>query len=143
VSVEQAMGAPSPALGAGARLAAAVLIALMAIGSVALWILVPLGSLWVASQLVGSSAEEYVVGLPLTVVAMVLFGMILGRLNWLYLRITGVIARYEAEEEEFGVAPPFLRGPLEPLLVGSLVIAIVALAIWFLFIARNPPLVPL
>lgn len=137
------MAARSPAVGAGERLAGAVLIVLMAVGSLALWILVPLGCLWVSSKLVGTSAEEYVVGLPITVVAMIVFGAFLGWLNRLYLRVTGVIARYEAEEEEFGVAPPLLRGPLEPLLVGSLVIALVSLAIWFLFIARNPPLVPL
>ena len=64
------------------------------------------------------------------------------RLNRLYLRVTGMIARYEAEREEFGVEPPALRGPLEPLLVCSLVIALVAMFVWFLLLARDPPLVP-
>ena len=105
----------SPAVGAGERLAGAVLIVLMAVGSLALWLLVPAApSLWLASKLVGSSAEEFLVGLPITVVAMVRFGAFLGWLNRLYLRVTGVLARYEAEEEEFGVAPRFLHGPLEP-----------------------------
>ena len=58
-------------------------------------------------------------------------------LNNLYLRVTGVIARYHAEEEEFGpgTGPRFLRGPLEPLLIGSLVIALIVLTAWFLFLA--------
>ena len=74
---------------------------------------------------------------------MIAFGLLLGWINRLYLRVTGVLARYEAEQEEFGGAPRILRGPLEPLLVGSLVIALVALDVWFLLLARDPPLVPL
>jgi hypothetical protein len=137
------MAARPQAAGAGARLLGALLIVAMAIGSFALWIVVPLGCLWLSSKVVGSSAEEYLLGLPMTIAAMILFGMALVWLNRLYLRVTGVLARYEAEREEFGVAPRFLRGPLEPLLVGSLVIALVAMFVWFFLLARNPPLVPL
>jgi hypothetical protein len=137
------MAAGPQAAGAGARLIGALLIVAMAIGSFALWIVVPLGCLWLSSKVVGSSAEEYLLGLPMTIAAMILFGMALVWLNRLYLRVTGVLARYEAEQEEFGVAPRFLRGPLEPLLVGSLVIALVAMFVWFFLLARNPPLVPL
>jgi hypothetical protein len=137
------MAARPRAAGAGVRLIGAVLIVAMAIGSLALWIVVPLGCLWVSSKVVGSSGEEYLLGLPMTIAAMILFGMALVWLNRLYLRVTGVVARYEAEQEEFGVAPHFLRGPLEPLLVGSLVIALVAMFVWFFLLARNPPLVPL
>ena len=115
----------------------------MAVGSLALWIVVPLGCLWVSSKAVGSSAEEYLLGLPMTIAAMIVFGIALVRLNQLYLRVTGVLARYEAEQEEFGVAPRFLRGPLEPLLVGSLIIALLAMFVWFFLLAKNPPLVPL
>jgi hypothetical protein len=127
----------------GRRMAAVLLIAAMAVGSLALWLAVPAGCLWAASKLVGTSAEEYVVGLPLTILAMVAFGAFLVWLNRLYLGITGVLARYEAELEEVGGAPPFLRGPLEPLLVSSLVLALVVLAVWFFGYAKNPPLVPL
>jgi hypothetical protein len=143
VSAELEMAAHPQSAGLGDRLAGAFLIVLMAIGSLALWIAVPLGCLWLSSKAVGTSAEEYLLALPLTVVAMVLFGAVLAWLNQLYLRVTGVIARYEAEEEEFGVAPPFLRGPLEPLLIGSLVIALAAMFVWFFLLARDPPLVPL
>jgi ABC-type protease/lipase transport system fused ATPase/permease subunit len=143
VTAEEAMAARPPAAGVGTRLVGAVLIVAMAIGSLALWIAVPLGCLWVSSKVVGSSSEEYLLGLPMTIAAMILFGMALVWLNRLYLRVTGVLARYEAEQEEFGVAPHSLRGPLEPLLVGSLVIALVAMFVWFFLLARNPPLVPL
>ena len=122
---------------------AALLICLMALGSFALWTIVPLGCLWMGSKLAGSSAEEYVIALPLTIVAMLLAGGLLIRLNRLYLAVTGVLAQYEAEEEELGVAPRYLRGPLEPILVASLVIALIAMVVWFLLLARDPPLVPL
>jgi hypothetical protein len=127
----------------GHRFIGAVLICLMAVGSFALWTVVPLVCLWVSSKIAGNNAEEYILGLPMTIAAMLVFGMFLAWLNRLYLAITGVLARYEAEEEEFGVAPRHLRGPLEPLLVGSLVIALGAMVIWFLLLAKNPPLVPL
>jgi hypothetical protein len=129
--------------GPARRVAALLLIAAMAVGSLALWLAVPLACLYAASKLVGTSGEEYVVGLPMTIAAMVAFGAFLAWLNRLYLRITGVLARYEAELEDLGVTPPFLRGPLEPLLVGSLVVALVVLAVWFFGYAKNPPLVPL
>jgi NADH:ubiquinone oxidoreductase subunit 5 (subunit L)/multisubunit Na+/H+ antiporter MnhA subunit len=130
-------------VGDARRLAGVLLIAAMAIGSLALWLVVPAASLYAASKLVGTSAEEYVVGLPMTIAAMVAFGTFLVWLNRTYLRITGVLARYEAELEEVGGAPPFLRGPLEPLLVTSLVVALAVLAVWFFGYAKNPPLVPL
>ena len=66
-----------------------------------------------------------------------LFGAFLVWLNGLYMRVTGVIAAYEAEEKEFGpgAAPRYLRGPLETLLVSSLVLAIIALFVWFFVFA--------
>ena len=130
-------------VGEGRRLAALLLLAAMAIGSLALWLAVPAACLYAASKLVGTSGEEYVVGLPMTILAMVAFGAFLAWLNRLYLRITGVLARYEAELEELGVAPQFLHGPLEPLLVTSLAVAIGVLVVWFFAFAKNPPLVPL
>jgi hypothetical protein len=144
VSAARAMATRAEApVGHGRRLAGLGLIAAMAVGSLALWLAVPLASLYAASKLVGTSGEEYVVGLPITVAAMVGFGAFLAWLNRLYLGLTGVLARYEAEIEELGVAPSFLRGPLEPLLVTSLIVAIVVLCVWFFGFAKNPPLVPL
>jgi len=138
-----AVSPSTPVATPSGRLAGALLVCLMAVGSFALWTVVPLGCLWVSSKVAGSSVEEYVLALPMTILAMILFGMFLAWLNRLYLAVTGVLARYEAEEEEFGVAPRFLRGPLEPLLVGSLVVALAVMVFWFLILARNPPLVPL
>jgi len=121
-------------------MAAGFLIVLMAIGSFALWIAVPAGCLFLTSKIAANSAEALVIGLPTTIVAMILAAMGLAWMNRLYLRVTGVMAYYEAEEDEFGpgAAPRYLRGPLETILVSSLVVALVVLGIWFFGFAHNP-----
>ena len=74
------------------KLSAALLIGLMAIGSVVLWIGVPLGWIWLASNIVDSSEPSltpYVmvlVGIPLT---MVVVGKGLSQLNRVYGEVTG------------------------------------------------------
>lgn len=75
------------------------------------------------------------VGLFAAPTAMMLFAPVLFWLNGLYLRVTGHWA-YDAEEDR----PRRLRGPLEPLLLWSFMIAFVALAYWFFFLAGNPTL---
>lgn len=124
---------------AGDRVAGGFLLLLMAGGSLALWIAVPIGCWQVAWKLGRTDGEMFLIALPLTVAAMIAVGSLLVRLNRLYLRVSGTIARYAAEEAEFGqgASPRFLRGPLEPLLVASLVIAIVVLAMWFLLFAHS------
>lgn len=116
------------------RLAAAFLLALMAVGALLLWIGVPVGSLWAASKLSDSLAGHLLIALPLTLSAMIAWGTFLFWLNALYLRVTGVLIEPEDPEEQ----PRQIRGPLEPLLVGSLVIAIVAFLVWFFAFAENP-----
>jgi hypothetical protein len=117
---------------------------LMGIGSLALWIGVPTLCLWATSKVSSSSADHLLLDLPLTIVAMGLFGAVLVWLNGLYMRVTGVIAAYEADEEEYGpgAAPRYLRGPLEALLVTSLVLALIAMLVWFFVFANNPGAAP-
>jgi hypothetical protein len=126
------------------RLAGSFLILLMAVGSLVLWIGIPALVMWGSGQVTSTAETQFLAALPLTVIGIVLFGVFLAWLNQLYLRVTGVIAEYEADEE-LGpdAAKRMLRGPLEPLLVGSLVLALIAFCVWFFFIAHNPPLVPL
>jgi hypothetical protein len=115
---------------------------LMAAGSLMLWIAVPTGSLWVTAHFAKTSGEALVIGLPISVAAMITFGALLAWLNGLYLRVTGSLAYWEAEEKELGpgASPRYLHGPLEILLVISLVIALVVLCVWFFVFAHNPSL---
>lgn len=120
------------------RLAAGFLLALLAIGSLALWIVVPAAWLWAASKLTDSSTSHFaasVLGMP---VAIILFGIALSWVNRLYVRVRWShvpLPEVDDEEEHLRIA----RGPLEPLLVGSLVIAIAAFVFWFFVLAKNPP----
>ena len=121
------------------RAAGAFVLVVLALASLVFWIGIPIGGLWALSKATDSFAGHFVLGLIGVPVAMALFSIVLFWLNGLYLRVTGVIARLEAEEEETGWQRR-IRGPLEPMLLFSFVIALVALTIWFFFFAENPML---
>ena len=115
-------------------LAAAFLLALLAAVSLALWTAVPAASLWAAGKLARSKTEHYLIGLPPPLFAMAPWGLPPLWLNGLYLRVTG----YSASPDDPGEPPRRLRGPVEPLLVGSLYLAVVAFLIWLFAFATNP-----
>jgi hypothetical protein len=119
------------------RLAAALLFMLMALGSLVLWTAIPVGCMWLAGELTDEIGTHFLIALPLMVVSVGLFAALLFRVNRLYLRITGDWIEPEDEDDED--EPRFPRGPLEPMLVGSLTIALVALVVWFFLFAEDPP----
>jgi hypothetical protein len=118
---------------------ALVLIALMAIGSVAMWLAVPVFWLWLASRLQTSSQPSLgpyllvLVGVPVTMVAI---AKVLSRLNAAYGRVIG-------EPPHVRMQMPWLksmRGEREPatqatvldvVMLVSVSVALVAFAIWF------------
>jgi hypothetical protein len=120
------------------RVAGAFVLVVMALACVAWWIALPVGWLWGLAQLTDDGATHFVGGLLGVPMLMVLFSPLLFWLNGLYLRVTGILARLEADEEETGWKRR-VRGPLEPMLALSFAVAIVALFIWFFFVAENPP----
>jgi hypothetical protein len=121
------------------RAAAAFLLALMAVGSLVLWIGVPAGWLWVAGKITSDGPQHIMLSILGAPIAIIGWARFLFWLNRLYLRVTvgawAVEADPDADEDD---APRWVRGPLEPLLVGSLVIAIIALFYWFFVYAENP-----
>jgi hypothetical protein len=118
--------------------AAIALVALMAIGSVVMWMGVPLGLIYVASKLADTpkpSMGPYLLvflGLP---VGMALVGKSLGWLNRLHIRVTG------AETDEY--RPGWTRsmrgertvdrrnGVLDRVMIVSVAVAMLAFAVWF------------
>jgi hypothetical protein len=108
----------------------------MAIGSPILWVGVPAASSWAAAQLTADQTAHLQITVPLAIAGMVLFARLLFWVNKLYLRILARGIELEPEDEEG--QPRFMRGPLEPILVFSLVIALIALAVWFFVFAENP-----
>jgi hypothetical protein len=118
--------------------AAMLLVLLMAVGSVIMWIGVPLGLIYAASQLADSSrpsAGPYLLillGLP---VGMAIVGTFLGWLDRLHGKLTG---RHEERHR-----PTWLRsmraertssrrgGVLDKVMIVSVALALVAFGVWF------------
>jgi hypothetical protein len=118
---------------------AVLLIALMAVGSVILWIGIPVGWIYAVSHMVSSSQPSlgpYVLlifGIPIT---MALFGKLLFGLDHVYARVTG-------QDSEVQFRAPWLKSMrgerntarrltvLEMTMIVSVSIALLGFAIWF------------
>jgi hypothetical protein len=116
-----------------------VLIVLMAVGSVILWIGIPIGWIYAVSHMVNSSQPSlgpYVLlifGIPIT---MALFGKLLFGLDHVYARVTG-------QDSEVQFRAPWLKSMrgernvarrltvLEMTMIVSVSIALVGFGIWF------------
>jgi hypothetical protein len=119
--------------------AALVLVLLMALGSVVMWIGVPLGLIYLASQLARSSNPSVgpyllvLLGLP---VGMAVVGRLLGWLDRLHGRVTG-------RGDDRRRPPAWMRslraerastrsgGVLDRVMIVSVSLAVVAFAVWF------------
>jgi hypothetical protein len=125
---------------------ALVLVLLMAIGSVVLWIGIPVGWVWVASRTVKTSQPSlgpYLLVLFATPISMWVWGKLLFRLNSVYSRLTG-------QTHEVRTQLPWhksMRGErvsqrpttvLDIVMIVSVSIALTAFAIWFFTAARSP-----
>ena len=119
------------------RLAAAFLIAVLAVGTLVLWIGIPVLCLWSASKVTNSIASHFLVATPLTLISMGVFVWLLYWVDRLYLRVTGAYDPAEWDED-YDDEPHIPRGPLEPMLIASLVLGMIALFIWFFAYAENP-----
>jgi hypothetical protein len=126
-------------LSAGDRVVAAFLWILMAIGSVAMWVGVPAGFLYLAGKVTSDQTQHImlsVLGVPF---AIIIWARGLFWLNRLHMRVTMPRLMREIEEQDPDEEPRVIRGPLEPLLVGSLVVALLVMVVWFFFFAERPP----
>jgi len=123
------------------------LIALMVIGSLMLWIGIPVGWLWIGSQLAGDSQQTslgvYMLVLGAIVASMIAMGKGLSKLNSVYGNVTG-------EGAQVRVRMPWhrsLRGDqdsraphqiLDVVMVVSVALAALVLLIWFALFAGSP-----
>jgi hypothetical protein len=118
---------------------AGLLILLMALGSVVLWIGVPIGWLYLASHLTKTSAPTlgpYLLVLIAMPISMWIVGKLLFRLNILYSRLTGRTYEVRVQlpwlksmrgERDSGHKPTVL----EIVMVVSVSIALLAFVVWF------------
>lgn len=119
----------------------------MVLGAFSLWTLIPWGWIWIGSMISDTqqpSGGPYMVvffGIVCSIIAM---AWVLSRLNRLYIRITGTAqlpTRYlPAWRKSLSDARPGPGGMnvLEAVILASVLLAGVAMAIWFLFAAGSP-----
>ena len=130
----------------GRSFASALLVLLMAIGSVAMWIAAPIFWLWLVSQFSESTSPSlglYLVVLAGTIATVVVLGKALGWLNRVHGAMTGRMpARRDqtvwmrSHRGERNVQRE--HGVLGTVMAVSVSVALVALGIWFFFFAGSP-----
>jgi hypothetical protein len=107
----------------------------MGVGSVVLWLGIPIGVLWALSRVTESSTHHFVLAVIAVPAAMALFAPVLFWLNRLYLRRIGVLRPEDDDEDR----PSRHGGPLELFLYASMAIAFAALLAWIFFLGERPP----
>lgn len=137
----------APAAGPGRKLYAAFLILLMAAGSIGVWIAIPIGWLWIGSQI--AESQQTSMGLYLLVMLGILVSVVavakgLGWLDRHYAKVIGV------PDEGARMPLPWLRSMrgertagrrtsvLDIVMILSVSIAGLAMLVWFLVFAGSP-----
>jgi len=132
--------------GATRRIETFVIVAVMLVGAFSLWTLIPLGWLWIGSQLVGTQEPRlwaYFLVLVGIVVSVIVVAKILSALNRRFLAIKG------GDDYKPKIPLPWMESMrderhseratmLDMVLVASAVMAGIAMLIWFLVLAQSP-----
>jgi hypothetical protein len=138
-------GPSSPSVAAHRQLAGALLVVVMAVGSVVMWLVSPVAWLWIASRMTDSSQPSLgpyllvLIGMALTAVAI---GKFLGMVNRTHMRVTG---RLHDKREHASWNRSMRgerrsvndRGVLEQVMAISVSCALVLFGIWFFAFAGS------
>ena len=133
--------------GVGRTVAAGLVACVMLLAALSLWSVIPLVWLWIGSQFANSqfpSLGPYLIVLFGAIASILLVAWILGRLNEVYIRLTGArdvgpirMGWMKSLRDSEGTGgPPSL---IEVVIIGSVIIAFIAFIAWF-FIAAGSPL---
>jgi hypothetical protein len=132
--------------GLSKKAAAAFLIVAMSVAALLLWVGIPIGWLWIGSQLVSSSQPSmgpYAVVAIGIIASVVIDAMILSRLNRTYQRVTETDGQVRLQlpwmksmrgERESGRS----TSVLDIILVGSVTLAGLSMFLWWIFLAGSP-----
>ncbi|HVD41371.1 MAG TPA: hypothetical protein VNC16_10275 [Solirubrobacterales bacterium] len=132
--------------GAGRGLAAALVFVAMLLAAFSLWTAIPLSWVYIASKL---SETQFPAGGPYAVVVIgilltfLVVAWLIGRLNNLYIRITGtnrlapIRPTWLKSMRDTGPAPSTVT-VVEAVLMASVMLAALALTLWFFFLAGSP-----
>ena len=116
----------APTKRGGAGLEAGLLAVAIVLGCQALWLVVPVGTLWLLTRISEDAAVILITGLVVMPLALTAVAWVLARANRRYLRLVGDRGGWR-------------RGPLEVALPASIMIGIVTGLIWFVFFANHMP----
>jgi len=140
------MTAYSHSVSPGRGLAAAVVFVAMLLAALSIWTAIPLSWIYIGSKVSHTqfpSGGPYFVVAAGIVVSVLLIAWLIGRLNRLYIQITGT-------NRLAPMRPTWLKsmrdssGPagtttvVEAVLMGSVLLAALCLTVWFFFLAGSP-----
>jgi hypothetical protein len=126
--------------------AALIVVGGMVVAALSMWTLVPLGWIWIGSKVSDTqepSGGPYMLVFVGIVISILVLSWVLGRLNRLYVRITGSNAISN-------VRPGWMKGMtedrlqargatvMETVVVTSVGLAILGMVLWFFFLAGSP-----
>jgi len=126
--------------------AAGLVAAVMLLAALSLWSVIPLAWLWIGSQFTKTqfpSLGPYLIVLFGAIASILLVAWILGRLNEVYVRLTGSRdvgpirmgwMKSLRDSEKTG-NPPSL---IEVVIIGSVLMAFIAFLAWFFILAGSP-----
>jgi hypothetical protein len=127
--------------------AAGIVVAVMVVGAVSMWTVIPFGWIWIGSKVSDTqqpSGGPYLVVFAGIVVSICAMAWILSRLNRVYVRITGSTRlprrylpawRKSLSDERTN---PYGMSVLEAVILASVLLAGLAMAVWFFVIAGSP-----
>jgi hypothetical protein len=125
-------------------IANAALITLMVVGSFAVWTVIPIAGLWVASQLSDSNVQIGTVPLMVAaggIPAAMLFAIaLLARVERLHMRLTGAAPQprvVPAWRRSLGDSRSVQLTLLDRIMVASVLAAMIAMAVWFFAFAGS------
>jgi hypothetical protein len=136
----------SPPRRAGRGLAAILLVLAMILAALSMWTVIPLGWVWIGSRISKTqdpAGGPYMVVLVGIVVSILLVSWLLGRLNRIYVHLTGtntvepIRANWLKSMRDTRGGPRY-PSVLETVIVASVLLAIVALTAWFFLAAGSP-----
>jgi multisubunit Na+/H+ antiporter MnhB subunit len=128
------------------KAAATLIVILMAFAAMFLWVGIPLGWLWIGSQLVDSSQPSmgpYMVVVVGIIASVVIDALLISRLNREYERVTGSHGRVRMQvpwmksmrgERE----KPREISVLDAIMIGTVTLAGLCALLWFIFLAGSP-----
>jgi hypothetical protein len=131
---------------AGRHLAAMILVAAMIVAALSMWTVIPLGWVWVGSQISNGQAPAggpYMVVIMGIVISILLISWFLGRLNRVYVHLTGSrtvepIRPSWMKSLRDSEAPRGYPTVLETVIVTSVILAILSMTAWFFILAGSP-----